>query len=189
MASDGQASRAAELREREGLLRQIDETVRRGDAASAAVLAERALALGPEHPGLLNLVAHGFLHEGDVPRAIAKLERARALAPSDVHVLNGLGIAYKRAGRFGEALAVLDEALAIDPRFAIAHFNRGTVLEAQGELEGARTAYELAVVGRPTAPMPWRGFPFSRPCAAITNRRWAMPSAPQAPMTTPRGLR
>jgi Tfp pilus assembly protein PilF len=138
--------------ERELLLRQIDTAVRAGNIPVAAQIAERALAAGVEHPGVMNLAAHMAVERGEVDRGIALLERARALAPRDVHVLNSLGIALKRAGRFADAAGVFDAAIAADPRYSNAHFNKGTVLEALGELDHARAAYEQALVLEPNFP-------------------------------------
>jgi len=139
----------AGVRQRETLLRQIDSAVGAGDLAGAAVLAERALALGPEHPGLMNLVAHGWLERGQPQRAVDILGRARILAPRDVHVLNTLGIALKRMGRLEKAAEVFDAAIAADPGYVKAYFNKGTVLEALNELDAARMTYERAVALEP----------------------------------------
>jgi Tfp pilus assembly protein PilF len=138
--------------ERDLLLRQIDAAVRAGNIPVAGQLAERALEAGIEHPGVMNLAAHMAIERGDIGRGIALLERARALAPNDVHVLNSLGIALKRAGRFADAAGAFDAAIAAAPRYSNAHFNKGTVLEALGEPDRARAAYEQALALEPNFP-------------------------------------
>lgn len=136
---------AAGPQERDGLLRQVGTAVQSGDLGTAVALAERGLALGIEHPGLLNLSAHASVEKGEFQRAVDLLGRARKLAPRDIHVLNTLGIALKRMGRLGEAADAFDAAIAVDSRYANAHFNKGAVLEAQEDLAGAQAAYENAV--------------------------------------------
>ena len=131
--------------EREFRLRQVDIAVRAGDLAGAAVLAERALALGLEHPGLLNLAAHQCVEKGQLQRAVDLLGRARKMAPRDVHVLNTLGIALKRMGRRDAAGEAFDAAIAANPNYANAHFNKGTVLEERNALDEAWAAYERAI--------------------------------------------
>jgi Flp pilus assembly protein TadD len=131
--------------EREALLRQIDAAVRSGNLGAAVELAERGLASGIEHPGLLNLAAHACVERGQFERAVDLLCRARKLAPRDVHVLNTLGIALKRMGRLNDAVEAFEAATAIDPRYANAHFNKGGVFESLERLDDARAAYEAAV--------------------------------------------
>jgi tetratricopeptide (TPR) repeat protein len=134
---------------RDAILRQVEATMARGRPDEAARLAEQALAGGFEHPGLLSLVAFGCIQRDEPERALSLLERARTLSPADAHILNGLGIAYKRLGRAREALAALDAAVAVAPQLANAHFNRGTVLEAQQNFDGARNAYGRALALEP----------------------------------------
>ena len=47
--------------------------------------------------------------------------------------------------RTAEAVKAYDAAIASQPKFAAAHFNKGFALEALGELDKAREAYESAV--------------------------------------------
>jgi tetratricopeptide (TPR) repeat protein len=145
----GQKQSGSNLPRRDAILRQIEATVARGQPAEAARLAEDALAGGFEHPGLLNLVAFHCIQNDDCERALSLLQRARTLAPNDAHVLNGLGVAYKRLGRARDALGALDGAITADGGFVNAHFNRGTVLEAQGEMDAAKVAYERVAALEP----------------------------------------
>lgn len=132
------------------LLREIDGCVRGGDIARAAQLAQEALAIGPEHPGLLNLVAYQQIQDGDLDGALQRLERARTLAPRDANVLNSLGNLFRRMGRHKEALDVLDQAASSDPRHPTVHFNRGVILEDLGEAGEASAAYERVVALQPS---------------------------------------
>ena len=45
------------------------------------------------------------------------------------------------------ALALLDRATALSPRFAMAHYWRGSILAAAGDTDGARRAFQQAVDG------------------------------------------
>ncbi|MFO1187759.1 MAG: sulfotransferase, partial [Alphaproteobacteria bacterium] len=129
--------------------REIDGCVRGGDITRAAALAQEALAIGPEHPGLLNLVAYQLIQDGDLDGALVRLERARILAPRDANVLNTLGNLFRRMGRHKEALEALNQAAAIDARHPTVQFNRGVVLEDLGDTPGARAAYDIAVALQP----------------------------------------
>jgi tetratricopeptide (TPR) repeat protein len=73
---------------------------------------------------------------------MARLERARAARPKDPAVARSLGIAYYKAGRFADARKQLEEAMRLDPRDGSATLYLGLTAERQGDLAGAKTAYQ-----------------------------------------------
>jgi tetratricopeptide (TPR) repeat protein len=131
------------------LLHETDAAVRAGQKAPAAGLAEQALACGPEHPALLNLVAFRRMGERRPQEAVPLLERARGLAPRDVNILNSLGIALTQVGQLKEAIAVFEAANLAAPDYAPAYHNKASALEQSGEVTAARAQYEAAVARNP----------------------------------------
>jgi lysophospholipase L1-like esterase len=81
-----------------------------------------------------------------MPPAVSVHEPGFAAAPA-FHALQGEAKAAFEGGDAARALALLDRAIALSPRFAMAHYWRGSILSAAGDLEGARRAFQQAVDG------------------------------------------
>lgn len=114
--------------------------------AEAAEFAQQVLNQFGDDANALMILAGIRSEAGDTAGSIELYERARAVMPSHIHVLVNLAAAYRATGRLHEARIVLEEALQIDRRFAIGHNNLGNVLLDLGDREGAKRAYERAVV-------------------------------------------
>jgi tetratricopeptide (TPR) repeat protein len=126
-------------------LRRIQALARSGDVASAANLAEEALASGPEHPFLLNLVAAKRENEGHPEQAADLLRRALEIEPNDVGCRHALGILLNSLEMPQEALEHFDSVIRVHSGFAPAHACRGAALEALGVLDAAADAYRRAL--------------------------------------------
>jgi len=114
--------------------------------AEAAGLAQQVLSQFGEDANALMILAGIRGEAGDTTGSIELYERARAVMPSHIHVLTNLAAAYRATGRLHEARIVLEEALQVDRRFAIGHNNLGNVLLDIGDRDGAKRAYERAIV-------------------------------------------
>lgn len=125
--------------------------------AEAAGFAQQVLSQFGEDANALMILAGIRSEAGDTGGSIELYERARAAMPSHIHVLSNLAAAYRATGRLHEARIVLEEALQIDRRFAIGHNNLGNVLLDIGDREGAKRAYERAVVVQPNYAEPVAG--------------------------------
>ncbi|MBI3674999.1 MAG: sulfotransferase [Proteobacteria bacterium] len=155
------------------VLRRVVAALEASDYAKASLLARAALNDGNEHPLLLNLRALWHEQEGRDREALSDLERARTLAPQDFGVLNALGLALSRQNRLLEAAHAFDAAIAAQPRIPAAHFNKGCALEAIGELDAARAAFEATLALDSNS-----AEPFAR-LASLAARRGDWPSARQ----------
>jgi Flp pilus assembly protein TadD len=140
-ARNPQADRAA--------LAEIGAAVEARDFDRAAQLAERALALGIEHPAVLSLAALKCENEERFEDAERLLQRAIALSPGDAAARNALGLCLRRMGRNVEAVAQFDRAVEMAPTFAGAHSARGGALESLGRLKEAETAFRKAIELQP----------------------------------------
>jgi tetratricopeptide (TPR) repeat protein len=83
--------------------------------------------------------------------AVAVYRQAEALAPTDPTPPHSLARLYASQAKFDLALAELDKAIKIDPKFLPAHLERGDLLLAKNDIDGAIAAYRAgaAVVKEP----------------------------------------
>ncbi len=96
-------------------------------------------------------VANGWrlLQDGDAAGAIPYFEQAADGGPADA--LFGLALAYQKLGRMGEALLMAHQAAAAAPGKVGPWRLLGQLLLDSGDLEGAVTAWERALLLRPDA--------------------------------------
>jgi hypothetical protein len=137
---------------------------RRGDAASAAEFATRALALDGANAEVLANRGAALRKLGRYQEALADYDRAIALAPASAEAHNNRGVALAALGRYDAALAAYARALELAPGFERARFNRGLVRLVLGDLEGGLADHEARWngsdihLGRPKFPQPvWDG--------------------------------
>lgn len=88
----------------------------------------------------LEEAAHDF-GQGKYGSAARNYRKALKLDPRQPHAYLGLSMALKSEGDLDESEAVLRELIQLYPDFAAAHYNLGEVLEAKGDMPGAKSAY------------------------------------------------
>jgi len=113
----------------------------RGELAEAEALYREALALGPDHVGILTMLGFLLVDRGKVDEAVETLERARDLAPAFAPVQLAVGSAYAAAGHDELAVAAMELAIKLDTastipleRLARHHITAGRPREAIGPL-------------------------------------------------------
>ncbi len=79
--------------------------------------------------------------QGKYNAAARHYRKALKLDPKQPHAYLGLSMALKSEGDLDESEAVVRELIQLYPDFAPAHYNLGEVLEAKGDLAGAKEAY------------------------------------------------
>ena len=62
------------------------------------------------------------------------------------------GLAHFQSKTFERAEYLYREALRIDPRFSLAHYNLGVLLQHMRNWAGARRAFEAAIAHQPQFP-------------------------------------
>lgn len=141
-------------------LHGLSQTAIRGVVAAAQALelgradeADRQiiglLALYPNHPEVLRLLAGVQNLRGQVPAAIATLRRATALRPDDALYLNTLGSTQIAAFDYDGAIDSLRRAVSLDPNLAVAWYNLGLVLMRSMRVEESAVALRRAVELKP----------------------------------------
>jgi tetratricopeptide (TPR) repeat protein len=117
-----------------------------GDPARALASFERAAEVQPSMIEA-QLALSQVLQATDPAAAATCLDRALALDPAGAPPWAWLnrGVLSLPTGDHEDALSCVDQALALDPRNALAHHDRGVVLDSMGDAAAAEQAYRQAV--------------------------------------------
>jgi predicted O-linked N-acetylglucosamine transferase (SPINDLY family) len=90
------------------------------------------------------------LHQcGDWRQAQALYEQVLSEQPAHFDALHLLGVIAAHRGDSRRAVELIDKALEIDAHNAVAHFNRGTALQAQRQWHAALASYDKAAANAP----------------------------------------
>jgi serine/threonine-protein kinase len=95
----------------------------------------------------VNLDLSGLVTRTNPDEGLLYAEVAVASRPTVAVAHNNLATALLRKGpsALDEALACIGKALELDPRYAIAHLNRGVILSAKGHVDEAIACYRQAL--------------------------------------------
>ena len=86
-----------------------------GDWTNARPMLERALALSPDDPVILNELGYGLVaNGGDLARGAKMIARAAELQPNNAAIIDSLGWAHYRKGALAEAIPLLERAMSLD---------------------------------------------------------------------------
>ena len=115
--------------------------------AGARPALERALALAPDEPSILNHLGYAMLvNGGSVAEATRLIEKASKLRPNDAAITDSLGWALFKGGRTEEAIMVLERAAQSEPSVAEIGEHLGDAYWAAGRRVEARYAWRAALV-------------------------------------------
>jgi tetratricopeptide (TPR) repeat protein len=118
-------------------------------AAAAARALSRAVEDAPMHVELVEALSALQLRLGQAREAERRLNAALALAPARARLYALLSQALRAQGNLDAALAALQSAEARAGRDPLLSSERGVVLAARGDLEGATTAWREALARDP----------------------------------------
>lgn len=115
--------------------------------AAARPALERALAMAPDEPSILNHLGYSMLENGgSIAEATALIEKASRLRPNDAAITDSLGWALFKAGRLDEAIAALERAAQNEPAVAEIGEHLGDAYWTAGRRVDARYAWNAALV-------------------------------------------
>lgn len=120
-----------------------------GDLEQARRLYERALALAPERPSVMNNLAAVCLKLEKYAEAKRLCERILETNPEDEVALLNLGNCQIKLNSAEEALVSYENALKIKPDYADAISNRGNALLELKRLDEALASYDRALAIKP----------------------------------------
>jgi tetratricopeptide (TPR) repeat protein len=137
------------------------QMMRPGKYADAVVHFTRALNISSQLPDayLERGNAHRSLGEPDA--ALADFQAAAGLNPSLVEAHNGIALIYLARHDSPHALEELNKSIALQPTIE-AYYQRGLILETQGEHKKAISDYNLAIAQAKEAPYMYRARAMAR---------------------------
>lgn len=107
---------------------------------------QRAIAVAPEEPLVLNFLGYAQLERGeDLDAAEALIRKASALDPDNASITDSLGWALFKRGRYDEAIDILQQAAVSDPTQYEIQEHLGDALYTVGRRFEARFAWEAAL--------------------------------------------
>jgi tetratricopeptide (TPR) repeat protein len=107
------------------------------------------LAIHPDHPEVLRILAALHTLRGDQHGAIPIMERAVAKRPDDAIYLSSLGSMYMEASLYDKAIDTLRRSTVLDPTYTAAWYNLGLALTRCMRTDEAIEALRQAVARTP----------------------------------------
>jgi serine/threonine protein kinase/tetratricopeptide (TPR) repeat protein len=111
------------------------------------------IALRPDSPFFLKVLAEAYEKVGTVERAADAYRQAVVLAPNNAVLHNDLGHALGRVGNSEGEVAEYREAIRLDPSYAWPHNNLGSCMLRKGDLNGAIAECREAIRLEPRFPL------------------------------------
>lgn len=133
--------------EAHGSLGAVEAAAGRFEAAVSHYLT--ALALAPDHPGILYAYAMALQSQGKTGEAMTLLKRAISLKPQHLDAHFALGNLYYAEGQDIEAARCYLKVLDYSPDHAETHNNIANVLLRQGHPERGIEHYRKAIASKP----------------------------------------
>ncbi|OSZ65695.1 hypothetical protein CAP38_06465 [Hydrogenophaga sp. IBVHS2] len=108
-----------------------------------------ALALQPDHPGIMNQWGIAELQRGNLQEARRLLEASLQRAPQQPDVLCNLAYLLNQLGEHARAVEACDRSLALEQPNAGALTNKGEALRGLGRADEALACFEAALALQP----------------------------------------
>jgi putative PEP-CTERM system TPR-repeat lipoprotein len=115
----------------------------------ASVMFERAAAAAPDAAAIRMQLALTRFAGGDLGEAVGELQSAIELDPDQVQAQIFLALLRMKEGNFDEALTVIDGIGKLLPDNPLTDNLRGAALLGKNDMDGARAAFEAALVKKP----------------------------------------
>lgn len=111
---------------------------------------EKALALYPDQPLILNYLGYSWIDQGrNLKQGMAHIEKAVALKPDDGYIVDSLGWAHYMQGNFADAVRYLERAVELKPDDPVLNDHLGDALWRVGREREARYQWDQALSLKP----------------------------------------
>jgi tetratricopeptide (TPR) repeat protein len=121
----------------------------------------KALSISGQLPNAYLERGNAYRSLGDMDAALADYQAAADMNPSLAAAHNGIAIIYVERKDTRHALEEFNKSLSLQPTVE-AYYQRGQILEAQGEHEKAIADYDRAIAEQPDAPYMYRARALSK---------------------------
>ncbi|WP_317153888.1 tetratricopeptide repeat protein [Sphingopyxis indica] len=129
------------------LIAEADLALQADDWDKAEPLIEKAVALRPNDPAILNFAGYSALERRrNVDASLARIEAAWKQAPQNPSITDSLGWAYFLTGRVDEAVPLLERAQRGDPENAVIVEHLGDAYWKSGRKFSARYVWRAAAL-------------------------------------------
>jgi len=113
---------------------------------------QKALALSPDEPAVLNYLGYSYLEKGTkLTEAVAMIEKAAKARPDDGAIADSLGWALYRTGKYAEAEVQMERAVGLMPIDAVVNDHLGDVYWMVGRKTEAAFQWKRALSFKPSA--------------------------------------
>ena len=127
-------------------LRELSDVARcLGQAEQAVGFAERALAIQPVAPDVLNNLGAALSELNRMAEAEAALSLSIRQNPGQIESLYNLGIVLHKQGKDNPAIELFQRVIDCDGRHAKAFYNLGVVQQGLGDFPKAEASYRQAI--------------------------------------------
>lgn len=129
------------------LIARAELLLQAGDWPAAEPLLDKAIALRPNDPNILNFVGYSSIERRkNVDQSLAQIEAAWAQDPQSAAITDSLGWAYFLTGRIDEAVPLLEKAERGDPGNAVIVEHLGDAYWQAGRRFQARYLWRAAAL-------------------------------------------
>jgi tetratricopeptide (TPR) repeat protein len=140
-------------REKQSYLDLASVHQRNGHLRDALHALEQALALDPDYPEALNVIAYVHVSLGEYDKAMPYLNRFVSLCPGEANPLDSLAETYFLMHRLDDAVTNYEAALALKPDFISTMFSLAYVWSVRGDLDRVFELMDRAMKIAPTPGM------------------------------------
>ena len=111
---------------------------------------QKALALYPDQPMVLNYLGYSWVDQGtNLSQGLSLIEKAVSLRPDDGYIVDSLGWAYFKLGDFKESVKYLERAVELRPDDPTLNDHLGDALWRVGRSAEARFQWDQALSLKP----------------------------------------
>ena len=111
---------------------------------------QKALALVPDQPLVLNYLGYSWIDQGiNLKQGTELIEQAVALKPDDGYIVDSLGWAHFRQGNFTDAVSYLERAVELKPDDPVLNDHLGDALWRVGRHREARFQWDQSLTLKP----------------------------------------
>lgn len=111
---------------------------------------QKALALVPDQPLVLNYLGYSWIDQGiNLKEGTALIEQAVALKPDDGYIVDSLGWAHFKQGNFTDAVNYLERAVELKPEDPVLNDHLGDALWRVGRQREARFQWDQSLSLKP----------------------------------------